>query len=58
MYAWAKYYWRRAAEAKKRAAETADPARKSALEKAASDWLAHARRAEPLQRNHIAKKMG
>jgi hypothetical protein len=37
MYAWAKFYRRRATEAKKRAAKTADPAKKSALEKAA--WL-------------------
>jgi len=58
MYAWAKYYRRRATEAKKRAAKTTDPARKSALEKAASDWLAFARLAEPLQRTHIAKKAG
>ena len=36
MYAWAKYYRRRATEAKKRAAKTADPAKKAALEKAAA----------------------
>ena len=54
MYAWAKYYRRRATEAKKRADETTDPAKKAALKKAARFWLAFARCAEPLQRNHIA----
>ena len=33
-----------------------DPAVKAALEKAASDWRAHARQAEPLMRNHVATK--
>ena len=58
MYAWAKYYWRRATQAKKLAAQTTDPVRKLALEKVAKAWTAYARRAEPLKRNHIAKKAG
>jgi IS5 family transposase len=29
---------------------------KAALERAASDWRAHARQAEPLMRNHVATK--
>jgi len=56
MYAWANYYRRRAIETWKRAARAIDPAVKAALERAASDWHAHARQAEPLLRNHIARK--
>jgi hypothetical protein len=33
-----------------------DPAVKAALEKAAGDWGAHARRAAPLMRHHVARK--
>ena len=56
MYAWANYYRRRAVETWKRAAQAIDPAVKAALERAASDWRAHARQAEPLMRNHVATK--
>jgi hypothetical protein len=56
MYAWANYYRRRAIETWKHAAQTIDPAVKAALEKAAGDWRAHARQAEPLMRNHFARK--
>jgi hypothetical protein len=56
MYAWPSYYRRRAIETWKRAAQAIDPAVKAALERAASDWRAHARQAEPLMRNHVAIK--
>ena len=58
MYAWANYYRRRAIETWKRAARAIDPVVKSALERAATDWHAHARHAEPLMRNHVARKTG
>ena len=38
------------------ARQAIDPAVKAALERAASDWRAHARQAEPLMRNHVATK--
>jgi hypothetical protein len=40
----------------KRAAQAIGPAVKAALERAARDWRAHARQAEPLRRNHVATK--
>jgi hypothetical protein len=54
MYAWANYFRRRAIETWTRAAQAIDPAVKAALERAASDW--RARQAEPLMRNHVAKR--